>query len=479
MAKQTMQEHVQKETIFGLVPVKKSERTYNFWDTLLVTSGFAIATWCYSQGALTASYVDFWQALIITFATGGVFLIIECLPVIFAVRYGVDLWVYLRAVLGENGVKIFATLVILGNWFWYAVAANMFGSSIAQILLGYGIVIGDEAVRWISLLSVIGGSLLAIAGPSAIKWTSRIMVTLLIILGVIVFFICFGVAPLDEILAYKPDFEAAGAANNWEAYALAAEGMVAFSFSWSTQAIVLPRLSKTERGGYWGTFIGYAGVAPFFVFIGAVMAIAMFVTTGVFVDDPTAMLATLGPEIALFSLMLVAFANIGTQAVGSYVNDMVLKAAWPKIDYRVLVLLSCIYVCILTYTGEVAANFGMYISIAAYIQGPIIGIMFVDYIILRKRKFSLKSLYYQDGHAAYKFKGGFNWVGVVVIIATLLIALVFVYNPIYGIVESPIFYVTTGSGFTAVMGGLLYWIASKFPSLRAIMLRDRDDLDIV
>ena len=76
MSKQTMEEYVRKETIFGLVPVKKSERTYGFWDTLLVTSGFAIATWCYSQGALTASFCDFWQTLIITFAMGGVFVII-------------------------------------------------------------------------------------------------------------------------------------------------------------------------------------------------------------------------------------------------------------------------------------------------------------------------------------------------------------------------------------------------------------------
>ena len=59
MSKQSMEEHVRKETIFGLVPVKKSERTYGFWDTLLVTSGFAIAAWYYSQGALSASYLDF------------------------------------------------------------------------------------------------------------------------------------------------------------------------------------------------------------------------------------------------------------------------------------------------------------------------------------------------------------------------------------------------------------------------------------
>jgi NCS1 family nucleobase:cation symporter-1 len=38
--------------------------------------------------------------------------------------------------------------------------------------------------------------------------------------------------------------------------------------------------------------------------------------------------------------------------------------------------------------------------------------------------------------------------------------------------------ITTGSGFTAVFGGLLYWIASLTP-LKKYMLRDRSDLEIV
>ena len=45
----------------------------------------------------------------------------------------------------------------------------------------------------------------------------------------------------------------------------------------------------------------------------------MHYVTGEFVDDPTMMLATLSvPAVALCSLLLVGFANVGTQAVGSY-----------------------------------------------------------------------------------------------------------------------------------------------------------------
>lgn len=37
--------------------------------------------------------------------------------------------------------------------------------------------------------------------------------------------------------------------------------------------------------------------------------------------------------------------------------------------------------------------------------------------------------------------------------------------------------ITTGSGFTAIFGGLLYWIASLTP-LRKYMLKDRNELDV-
>ncbi|MBP3208816.1 MAG: permease, partial [Oscillospiraceae bacterium] len=56
--------------------------------------------------------------------------------------------------------------------------------------------------------------------------------------------------------------------------------------------------------------------------------------------------------------------------------------------------------------------------------------------------------------------------------------ILFVYNPLTAAIKSPVFFVLTGSGYTAVCGGLLYWLASLTP-LRTYMLRDRSELDIV
>ncbi|MDE5872837.1 MAG: cytosine permease, partial [Lachnospiraceae bacterium] len=262
-------------------------------------------------------------------------------------------------------------------------------------------------------------------------------------------------------------------------FMLSAEGNVAFAFSWSTQALVMPRLARSERSGFWGTAISYGIVAPFFVAAGGVMAFAMYVKTGVYESDPTAMLSTLcGSGFALLSLLMVAFANVGTQGTGSYVNCMIVKSGMPKVSYKLLVIIAMVYVSGLTIWGGVNDHFGAFISLAAYIQGPIIGMTIADYLVVKKRKLSLKSAYGLDGHDAYKFTGGFNFVGIGCLIIAFAVSMLFVYNPMTGIIHSDIFLFTTGSGFTAIFGGLLYLIASITP-LKKYMLRDRDDLEIV
>ena len=480
MAKLSHAEYIRRETVTGAVPMLRRERQYGFWDLFLTTSGFSIATWCYTQGAYVAGLLSFQQMLINIFCFNITFILIECIPVFFAVRYGIDLWVWLRSVLGKKGVAILATVISMANFGWYAVDSRLFGMSMVNLFDGFGLHLDAEV--WIPILGVlcvILGTLIALGGPDVIKWTNRILVTALLIVGVVVVTICFTSVPLGVFFNYMPVDGEAVYGGGLGKFMLTAEGNVAFAFSWSTQALVLPRLAKSEKSGYWATSLAYGVVAPFFVAAGGVMAIAMFLKTGNFSDDPTLMLATLaGPGVSLLSLLMVAFANIGTQGTGSYVNCMIIKSGIPKISYRLLVILAMFYVSALTIWGWVMDSFGAFISCAAYIQGPIIGMIVVDYLIVKRRKISLKSLYELDGHNAYKFTHGFNLVGLGCIVISIVVCVLFVYDPLNGIIKSPIFLGLTGSGFTAVFGGLLYWIASLTP-LKKYMLRDRKELDIV
>lgn len=470
--------YIERETITGVVPVLSSERKYSFMDLFLSTSGFAIATWCYTQGAYVAQFLGFKQMLINIFAFNLIWVSVSCLPIFFAVRYGIDLWIWLRAVLGNKGVAILSIVISLANFGWYAVAANLFSSSMINLMKNFGVALNEDLWNPIlGVMCVVLGTLIAIGGPEVIKWTNRFLVGALLVVGVIVFFISITSVPFSEILAVKPVNQDEISA--LERFMMSAEGNVAFAFSWSTQALVMPRLAKTERSGYWGTTLSYGVVAPFFVATGGVMTLAMFVKTGVYESDPTTMLSVLAtPTLGLLSLLLVAFANIGTQGTGSYVNCMIVKSGLPKVSYKLLVIIAMIYVSVLTVWGGVEKYFGAFISLAAYVQGPIIGMILVDYFIIRKRKLSLKSAYNLKGHDAYKYSNGYNLVGLLCIIISCVVTMLFVYNPYDGSIKSNIFLFTTGSGFTAILGALLYYLASV-TLFKRYMVRDRGDLEIV
>ena len=472
-----MNDFIQQETITGIVPMTSKDRQYSFWDLFLSTSGFAIATWCYTQGAYVAQYLTFSQMLINIFSFNIIWVFIECLPVLFAVRYGIDLWIWLRAVLGKRGVALLSTTISLANFGWYAVAANLFASSMIHLANSFGL--GLDKGLWAPILGtlcVLLGTLIALGGPEVIKWTNRFLVIALLLVGLIIVGICFVAVPITDIMNIQPATQ--GDLSPLERFMLSGEGNVAFAFSWSTQALVLPRLAKTERSGYWATALSYGVVAPFFVATGGVMALAMFVKTGVYESDPTTMLSTLStPTFALLSLLLVAFANIGTQGTGSYVNCMIVKSGMPKVSYKLMVWIAMVYVSALTIWGGVEEYFGSFISLAAYIQGPIIGMIVVDYFLLRKRKLDLRSAYFLEGHQAYEFTKGFNLVGLSCVFISLLVAVLFVYNPVTAQIQSPIFLVTTGSGFTAIFGGFLYWLASLTP-LKHYVVKDRDQVTI-
>lgn len=469
--------YIEQETITGIVPVLSNERQYSFIDLFLSTSGFGIATWCYTQGAYLAQYLSLSQLVVNIFAFNIIWVLVSCLPVFFAVRYGIDLWIWLRSVLGIKGVAILSTVISLANFGWYAVAANLFASSMINLISSFGLALPPIAKPILGIVCVVLGTLVALGGPEVIKWTNRFLVVALLAVGIAVVVICISAVPLDQLLSIAaPESELSAL----ERFMISGEGNVAFAFSWSTQALVLPRLAKTERGGYWSTTLSYGLVAPFFILAGGIMALAMFSKTGVYESDPTVILTALGsPVMALLSLLLVSFANVGTQGTGSYVNCMIIKSGMPKLNYKMLVLISMVYVSILTVTGWVENYFGTFISLAAYIQGPIIGMIVVDYLLIRKRKLSLKSAYYIKGHDAYQFTKGFNLVGIACVVITFVVTILFVYNPLDGAIKSGIFLIFTGSGFTAVFGGLLYYIASLFPPIAKYMLRDREDLEIV
>lgn len=181
-----------------------TEKVYGFWDAFLVLSGYCIATWSYTQGAYLVTLVGFRQVLVSALFGAVLMLVIYQLPVILSVRYGIDIWVWLRAVFGPGGVRLMTVVIILINFPWYAVCSELFASSMTNLASLLGLALPEALHVPLALVCVLLGVLIANRGIGAITWTTRILVPLLLAVGAIVVLVGFGSVPPQTILNYRP-----------------------------------------------------------------------------------------------------------------------------------------------------------------------------------------------------------------------------------------------------------------------------------
>lgn len=472
----TVDEKVAKEAIFGILPVLKKDRIYGFLDAFLVLSGYCIATWSYTQGAYLATLVGFKQLLIGAFLGAIAMLLIYQLPVILSSRYGIDIWIWLKAVFGHRGVKVMTVVIILINFPWYAVCADLFASSMGNLAALFGITVPQLGHTLLAVLCVLLGTIIDYKGIGAITWTTRILVPLLLAVGVVVVIIGFTSVPAEAIWNYHP--KSTGYSDNITPYIVSIEANFAFVITLIGGMAEVPRLTKKENSAVWAGVLGQGLSGSFFVVVGAVMAIAMEYVSGEMTDDPTLMLVTLSvPALGFLSLLLVAFANIGTQAVGSYIYGVMLKSSFKTAKYHILIGILAVYVCALCLWGKIIEYFGSFLTIGACVYAPVAALLFVDFFFVRKQKLALRSAFGIEGYNAYDYSHGFNWIGLLCVIAGVALSLL-IYNPLTSQVHIRALFYFTPTGCSFIGTGLLYLILSKIPCLRRYLLNDRGEITV-
>ncbi|ELJ2158947.1 cytosine permease [Salmonella enterica] len=106
-----------------------------------------------------------------------------------------------------------------------------------------------------------------------------------------------------------------------------------------------------------------------------------------------------------------------------------IKSAFPNASYRKVVIALGVYAALIVVWGKIIEFFGAMISVAAYVYGPVMALLFIDYFFVRNRKLDLRSAYEIEGHSAYVYSGGYNYVGFGCLILGVLSGLA-VFDPI-------------------------------------------------
>jgi len=465
-------EYAERETKLGLLPMRTDQRLWGMTDVLWVAGATGIATWAFLQGYYTAGYNTMPQALASLFGGIMVFILLVAMVAVPATKYGIDSWIVFRSSIGFNGVYPLLILAMASGFGWHAVNTQIYGLAWTNLLSTAGWE-GVSSSPWIGKAIAITCPLFALMiaakGPKAVGIATRIMCSLLIVLGILMAVIVLARGGLSDVWNSAPLWGEAPSRTN---YMISVEWQVAFAVSWAPAIGQLTRVAKKELHGFWGLYWGYGFVMAAYIVIGVIVAYAAASMGAEVTSDPTQYLYTVGgPWAGTLSLMIVIIANISTTAVSIWCLSLSVKLVWPSWPYMRVALGCTGYIVALVLWGGLIENFGSFLAIVGATNGTLLALIIADYYVVRRRRLDIAGLY--DRHGSYKFTGGFNLPGIVAY-ALGFGAYLLVYDPIAAVPRAEgLFNVFTATGFGALVTAGAYILFAHVPGVRGYVLKDR------
>ena len=461
-------DEIGKETYYGIIPVLSEERIYGMKESILVTAGYGIATWCFIQGAFISSVLPFYMAVLATLAGILLFAVPTFLITIVPARFGCDIWVYQRVIYGYRLNFILLLLAVAFGSGWDAVNARVFADSLILVANTFGADLTDSYIPWFGSLCVILGFAIAWFGPAAVKKASFIIIPGLILIGGFMVVMILKQASPAELNRVVPvasgDY---GSMKEGLMYVL--ESNFAYCLAWFSCLGVVPRLMKSERSNIYGHISGMGLIMALFVCIGVLSGTFMN-SLGIYSEDPTEALIVIGgPYAGGICLLGIACANISTQALEFYAFSLATKVLKPEWSYRKILIGWLVLVLAMTFSGKIWKYYSNFVSVGGCLYAPIVAIFLMDFIIVRRQRFSLKGAYRIKN--TYQYTHGFN---VVVLISVFLGCSVYflLFDPVIFEARSSLFFVTTATGASFLTAGISYYLLSKIPWCRKYMKID-------
>lgn len=274
---------------------------------------------------------------------------------------------------------------------------------------------GEPGAWWILALGALLNNFLSymgviIAGSRSIKVFERVAVVGMVGLSIWITVVVLQTMSFSEIWAWRPDESVR------LPFGMGVDAMVAFSLSWFMAVAEFTRYCKTKASATIAPMIG-ANIAIFwFALVGTMGVIAVAVQTGVFnpdYSDPSSVAASLGLGWAAFIVIITA--TVTTNMIGLYAGGLSFQNIAPKVKIKNvwtgMFLITNIISWIPIWSGSFLYSFYGFLEVLGALFGPLLGIMIVDFYILRKGDYQQSQLDIVGG--PYWYKNGFNWYGLV------------------------------------------------------------------
>ncbi|MCS7116162.1 MAG: putative hydroxymethylpyrimidine transporter CytX [Nitrososphaerota archaeon] len=375
---------------WGIEPVSKDYRYLRFIDYFILWTSLGKGLLVFWAGSLLVPQLSLNAALLIIIVGS----IIGSLPLALVGVMGSDnaipTMVVLRPSFGIYGSYLPSILNIIQLVGWtvfeivvMALAAN----NISKSAFGY-----SNFYLWVIIFTTFC-VLMGIVGPIAVvrEWLEKFA-----------FWILYG---STVWIAYS----ALTTRNFLDLIALPAQGdlplllamdiVIAMPISWMPLIADYNRFARNSKEGFWGTFIGYIIANVIGYGVGAILILSMGTTDVV----SAIMLVHLGA----FALVLILIYEVDNGFADLYSAAVSIQNLFPRLKQRLLIITLGILSAILAMLiGEKVYHYEWFLLWIGSVFVPVFGVAFVDYFLVKNRRYDLEMLYGLKG--AYKYRGGIN-----------------------------------------------------------------------
>lgn len=435
-------------------------RRHRAWGPFAVFStsvSTAIATWCFIIGGYAAYYLPAAQGTLAVIAgslIGILFIVLACLPV--SSRYGIDGVRSTAPQFGSRGSKFSVVLIFLSTVGWNIFLFVLLGRAVVSIVAGFGVTLPDWTVGGFSILGVLLVVVLLRRGSASVKKVSQLIAVSVLVLAVAIMIMLIASAGLDALLA-------APAVAPWEApavnWASAIEVLIASNLSWWAYTGAIVRNSPSARASLWPVVFGL-GLA---VGVGSLTGLYGGLLVPDSGGDPTQFLVEIGgPLFGIIALVFIVLANIGTAVIGVYAATIAARQlpGVERLGWSASTWIASVPAIVLAgfLPSVVFDNFGTFLAFLGVAFAPVCGMQIVDFLVLRRQRLDVPSLYSGAPGSDYWYVRGVNPVGFIAFalgVATYLYLL----DPV-SYVSRPPFEYLTASIPTVLVSAAAYWIGT-------------------
>jgi len=416
-----------------IAPVPESQRDWKAISFFALWVGMAVNIPSYM---IAASLIDggmSWQQAMWTVLLGNLIVFVPMsLSGHAGTKYGIPFPVFARASFGVRGSHIPSLLRAIVACGWFGIQTWIGGAAIYTIVLIIWPVVADGPAM---MPDWVGVSLIQFAcfmlfwamniwliwkGINSIRILEHVAAPFLLLCGLALLVWAYqGANGFGPMLQAGSKFQSSS--EFWDLFWPSLTAMVGF---WATLTLNISdftRYASSQRAQVIGQLSGLPSTMTLFAFIGVAVTSATIIIFGEAIWDPVVLVRRFESHtLVFFSMIAVIIATISTNAAANVVGPAnAFSNMMPsKIDFKRGGYITGI-IGILIMPWKLIADPSGYIFtwLIGYsaLLGPVIGIILVDYFLIRKTELNVEDLYRSKGIYA-----GFNPVAIVALVIGVL-----------------------------------------------------------